>query len=279
VDEQYSPDRSELYDYRLDRILGRGGTGTVYRGIHKKTGQVAAIKLFRADFFRNRLHVRDLAKCAKKFRKFDHRNVVKIYDFVSGKDGECIVMEFVDGPNLRWYIENRPYNMRERLLIVTQICNGMAYLHEQGYVHHDFKPANVLFTRRGVAKVSDYSLYGHSVLLGMFDPGMHDQVTPMYVAPEFLRKEKATPKSDQYSLGVTLYVLFAGRVPFEVDNLQRLYECHLMAVPDHPSTVNRECPEELGDIIMRLLEKKPAKRFRDCDQVRIALSEIGRSRI
>jgi len=113
----------------------------------------------------------------------------------------------------------------------------------------------------------------------MFDPGMHDQVTPMYVAPEFIRKDKVTAQSDQYSLGIAMYVMFAGRVPFEVDSLQKLYECHLVVVPEHPTTVDRRCPQDLGDIVMRLLEKDPEKRYKDCDELRIALADIGKSRI
>jgi len=279
MSDDYTPDRPELYGYKLDRVLGHGGSGQVYRAINQKTGDVVAVKLFRANFFRNRLHVMDLAKCAKQFREFDHINVVKVYDFVSGKDGECLVMEYIDGPELRWYIKNRPWDLRERLVIVTQICNGLQYLHEKGFVHHDFKPGNVLFTRKGVVKLTDYSLAGKSLLLALFDSGVVDQVTPMYVAPEFLRKEKASPRSDQYSLGVTMYQLFAGRMPFEVDNLPTLYECHLRVVPDHPSIVDKRCPQALGDIIMRLLSKDPDKRYYDCDQLRIALADIGRSRI
>ena len=278
-EKEYTPDRQELYGYKLDRIIGRGGTGTVYRAINVKTGKPVAVKLFRANFFRNRLHVRDLARCAKHFKKFRHPNIVQIYDFVSGKDGECLVLEFVDGPNLRWYIQNRPWDLRERLVIVAQICNGLQYLHEQGFAHHDFKPSNVLFTRKGVAKLCDYSLAGNSLLLSLLDPSMIDQVTPMYVAPEFLRKEKATAQSDMYALGVTMYLMFAERLPFQVDNLHKLYECHLRIVPEHPTTVNRKCPQELGDIIMQLLNKRPENRYRDCDELRIALANIGKSRI
>jgi serine/threonine-protein kinase len=277
--EQFTPDRKELYGYRLDRILGRGASATVYRAIDPEAGRVVAVKLFRASFFRNRLHVRDLVKSAKRFKKFDHRNVVQVYDFISDEDGECLVMEYIDGPSLRWYIENRPWNLRERLGIITQICGGLQYLHENGFVHHDLKPANVLFTRKGIAKLSDYALVGNSWVQSLFDRGMHDLVTPMYVPPDFLRKEKASPQSDMYSLGVTMYLMFAGRLPFLADNLQKLYEYHLRVLPDHPTIVNKNCPQELGDIIMRLLEKQPAKRFKDCDQLRIALADIGKSRI
>ncbi|HEO72429.1 MAG TPA: serine/threonine protein kinase [Candidatus Hydrogenedentes bacterium] len=277
---QYTPDRQELYGYKLDRILGRGGTATVYRGIDAKKGKVVAVKLFRASFFRNNLHIRDLAKCVKQFKRFEHCHLVRIYDFMSGKDGECLIMEYIDGPDLRWYIQNRPWNLRERLGILSQICTGFQYLHERGFVHHDFKPGNVLFTRKGVAKISDYSLAGKSYLLALFDPnGAHDQITPMYVAPELLRKEKASPQSDMYSLGITMYLMFTGRVPFEVDSLPKLLECHLRVIPEHPSVVDRRCPHDLGDIIMRLLDKRPQNRYEDCDQLRIALADIGRSRI
>jgi serine/threonine-protein kinase len=136
-----------------------------------------------------------------------------------------------------------------------------------------------LFTRRGQAKLSDYSLTKTSLISGLLDGTSHDQITPMYLAPELIRKEKATPQSDIYSLGITLYLLFTEKLPFNVDSLIKLYNCHLRVVPDHPTMVNKKCPQALGDIIMRMIDKKPENRFQDCDQLRIALSDVGQSRI
>lgn len=279
ADDQYTPDRPKLYHYKLDRILGQGGTGRVYRGIDTKKGEVVAIKLFRENFFRNALHLRDLVKSVKRFKKYSHPHVVKILDFIDGEDGKCMVMEYVDGPDLKWYLVNRPWNVKERIAICSQICSGLQYLHDQKVIHHDIKPANILFTRTGMVKLADFSLYGSSFLLELIDKGAGEQITPMYVPPEIIRGEGASPLSDQYSLGVTMYLLFAERLPFLVDNLQRLYQCHLNVVPDHPSLVNPKCPHALGDAIMKLMSKKPADRFGDCDELRIAISELGRSRI
>ena len=277
--DRYAPDRSNLYHYKLDLVLGEGGTGKVYRGIDTKRGEPVAVKLFHEAFFKNKLHVRDLAKCIKRFRKYDHPNVVKIFDFIDGEEGRCMVMEYIDGPNLGWYMENRPWNLQERLIICAQICNGLQYLHDQKCIHHDFKPANVLFTRQGLVKLADFSLYGSSFLIELLDQGAGQQVTPKYVPPEFLRKDTITNASDQYSLGIAMYLMFAGQDPFPVDTLQALYQCHLHMLPERPERVNQQCPPALGDIIMKLIAKYPKDRFGDCDEVRIALSDIGRSRI
>lgn len=277
--ESHAPDRRQLYHYKIDRLLGRGGTGTVYRALDTKTGQVVALKLFSAAFFRNRMHLRDFARSVTKFTKFEHVNVVRIFDFIAEEEGNCLILEYVDGPDMRWYIENRPWDLQERLIVVAQICNGLQYLHDRGFTHHDLKPANVLFTRKGVAKLTDFSLCGSSTWLALFDAGVHEQVTPLYMAPELIRKEKATNKSDLYSLGVAMYIMFAGKAPFEADNLARLYQCHLHVRPFHPTDVNPRCPRELGDIIMRLLAKEPEARYQDADQLRISLADIGRRRI
>ncbi|MBI2422041.1 MAG: serine/threonine protein kinase [Candidatus Hydrogenedentes bacterium] len=277
--DKYSPDISSLYHYKLNRILGEGGTGRVYRGIDTKKGEVVAIKLFRENFFRNRFHLHDLSKSVKRFKKFSHPNVVQIFDFIDGKEGRCMIMEYIDGPDLKWYLTNRPWNLIERINIANQMCAGLQYLHDNDCVHHDIKPANILFTRKGQAKLADFSLYGSSFLLELVDKGAGEQITPMYVAPEVIRKEGATPSADQYSLGITFYMLFAGRVPFQVDTLQKLYHCHLHFMPDHPHEVNPQCPRAVGDIIMKMLGKKPKDRFADCDQLRIALSDHARSRI
>lgn len=274
-----SPDRAKIYRFKIDLLLGRGGTGSVYRAIDTENGAVVAVKIFNANFFRNRLHVRDFAKSVARFRKFSHPNVVQVYEFISGEEGECLVIEYADGPDLLWYIENRPWNLQERLVIAAQICNGLQYIHEQGFIHHDLKPSNILFTRKGVIKITDYSLVRHS-LLTLFGAPISEQVTPMFIAPELIgKKEKATAQSDIYALGVTFYLLFVGRLPFAADSLQKLYMCHLHLAPTHPTAANREVPQTLGDIIMKMMDKNPANRFTDADQLRITLSDVGRSRI
>lgn len=279
VDSQFMPDIPQLYHYKLQRILGEGGSGRVYLAIDNKKGEAAAIKLFHENFFRNRLHVRDLAKSVTKFKRFKHNNVVQILDFLDGDEGRCMVMEYVDGPSLKWYILNRPFKLSERIGICIQICQGMQYLHDKGCIHHDFKPANVLFTRTGTVKIADFSLYGSSFLLELVDRNVGEQITPMFVAPEFIRKEKITPLGDQYSMGVTFYMLFTEKVPFMVDNLRKLYQCHLALMPDHPSLVNPQCPTPLGDIIMKMMHKRPEGRFADCDQLSVALTQLLQSRI
>lgn len=279
LDPQFIPDIPKLYHYKLERVLGQGGTGKVYLGIDTKKGEAVAVKLFHENFFRNYLHVRDLAKSVAKFKRFKHTHCVQIFDFIDGPEGRCMIMEYVDGPSLKWYILNYPWNLQERINLSMQICQGMQYLHDKGCVHHDFKPANVLFTRTKVVKIADFSLYGSSFLLELMDRSVGEQITPMFVAPEFIRKEKVSAAGDQYSMGITFYMMFAERVPFPVDNLSALYQCHLTVMPDHPSLVNPKCPTALGDIIMKLLNKRPEKRFADCDELRIALSQIGRSRI
>jgi serine/threonine-protein kinase len=272
-------DRTKLYQYKVDSLLGRGGTGTVYRGVDRDTGDVVALKLFHANYFKNRGHIRELAKSVKRFKKFDHTNVMSIYDFISGDEGECLVQEYIDGPDLTWYCHNRPWNVNERLMVCAQICNGLQYIHDQGFLHHDIKPSNVLFTRTGVVKLSDYSLYHPGLLSSLLDSGLKDMVTPMYIAPEVINKKKATVQSDIYALGITFYVMFAGRVPFEVDSLQRLYGCHLNTVPDHPCVVNRNCPGPVGDVIMRMIEKDPEVRYPDCDMLRVTFADLGETRI
>jgi serine/threonine protein kinase len=276
-----TPDRASLYHYNLNLILGEGGTGRVYRAIDSKKGEVVAVKRFRENFFRNPMHKRDLKKSVKRFKKLKNDNVVQIYDFFDKNedDGNCMVMEYVDGINLHEYMLRPKWDLTQRHGIAIQMCNGLQYLHDHKIVHHDFKPANVLFTRTGKAKIADFSLYGSSFILELLDKGASEQVTPKFVAPEFLRKEKTTALSDQYSFGVTLYMLFTQEDPFPADNLQKLYYSHLHIVPQHPSSVNQNCPRPLGDVVMKCLAKKPSERFEDFDMVRTVLASIDPHRI
>jgi eukaryotic-like serine/threonine-protein kinase len=273
------PSQSELCGYKLQMEMGRGGTGTVFRALNPKTGQVVALKRFHHNFFRSKAHIKELAKSVKKFKTLDHKNVVGIYDFISERDDNVMVLEFVDGPDLKWYLEHRPYNQPERLVILAQICNGLGYLHDKKFQHHDLKPANVLFTRKGLVKLCDFSLAGGGGMFSFLEGNAVEQITPMFVPPELIRKEKATALSDMYSLGVMMYIMFTGKVPFEVDQLDKLYACHLSQDPFHPTDVFPACPRDLGNIIMRLMSKKPANRFQDCQELRIALAQIGHSRI
>lgn len=279
AENQYTPDISKLYNFKLQRILGEGGTGRVYLGIDMNKGVPVAIKLFHENFFRNRLHVRDLLKSISKFKKFKHTNLVQIFDFIDDTEGRCLVMEYIDGPSLKWYLLNRPYKLTERINICLQICAGMQYLHDKGCIHHDFKPGNVLFTRTGIVKIVDFSLYGSTFLVELLDRNIGEQITPMFVAPEFIRREKITAQSDIYSMGITFYMLFTDRVPFSADNLRKLYQCHLGVMPPHPSEVNPACPVPLGNIIMKMIAKQPEGRYADCDELRVALSQVTRSRI
>jgi len=277
---QKATNRSKIYHFKLDRILGEGGTGTVYRGIDQKTGEPVAVKVFHANFFNDASEIRDLSKSVTRFQKFDHQNVTRVLQFLHGGEEPCLVMEYVDGPDMKWYIRERPWNMDERLVIIYQICNGLQYIHDQGFVHHDLKPENVLFTRKGEVKLCDYALR-RAKWSAIFEREnkLAGSVTPMYIAPEIIDKKAASPQSDMYSLGVILYLMFAGEFPFKADNLQALYVSHLKIKPDHPSGVNRRCPPDLGDVIMKLLSKNPKERFETCDQVRIALANVGQSRI
>lgn len=274
------PDRAELFHYKLQLTVGRGGTGTVYRAVDPKTGQTVALKLFHANFFRNTVHLRDLKKSTKKFKKLSHPNLVEVYDFLSGDDGEVLVQEFVDGPDMQQYQASRPWNLNEMLVIMVQVCNGLGYLHDQGYVHHDLKPGNVLFTRKGQAKICDFSLGGTGILSELLEKSARvEQITPMYVAPELINKKRATKLSDMYSLGAVMYLLFTRHVAFEVDSLPQLYHAHLHEKPLHPDHVEPKCPHELGEIIMKLMEKNPKDRYQSCDELRIAMADIGRQRI
>jgi eukaryotic-like serine/threonine-protein kinase len=233
---QKATNRSKIYHYKLDRILGEGGTGTVYRGIDQNTGEPVAVKVFHANFFSDNSHIRDLAKSVARFKKFDHPNVTRVIDFLHKGEEPALVMEYVDGPDMKRYIQERPWNMDERLVIIYQICNGLQYIHDQGFVHHDLKPENILFTRKGQVKLCDYALRRSKWFAFLESENkLMGSVTPMYIAPEIIEKKGASPQSDMYSLGVVLYLLFTGQFPFKADNLQALYFCHLKEKPEHPT--------------------------------------------
>ena len=159
-------------------------------------------------------------------------------------------------------------NRRLHLFVVRQIANDSV----------PFGPSSAVLTdKEQFSSAHDLRPSFQFVEFGFISS--EPRVIQRVIAPELIRKEKATKRSDIYSLGVTCYLMFTGKLPYEVFSLQQLYSCHLHVDPEHPSRVNPKCPPQLGDIIMYMMSKKPAKRPESFDQIRIKIADIGRSRI
>ncbi|MFN0130415.1 MAG: ankyrin repeat domain-containing protein [Verrucomicrobiales bacterium] len=241
-------------DLRIDSMLGQGGMGSVYKVWQTALERFAALKVLPLDFasrpgFRDRF-----TREARTLAALNHPHIVTVYDFGERHHHFFFLMEYVDGGDLRSLIRSRSPSTRETLHVIDQVCDALAYAHEQGVVHRDIKPGNVLLDSRGRVKIADF---GVAKLLGQTDTGMpagYVLGTPRYMAPEQLESPVTVDhRADIYSLGVLLYELLTGNLPTE-------------PVTPLPRSATRD--NRLEGVVLRALERDPNHRFQHASEIR-----------
>jgi serine/threonine-protein kinase len=247
-----------LGKYRLERAIGMGGFGAVYRARHVVVGNVVAIKLMRPSVIRSRPELLQLlAEEARFAAQIDHANVDRVHDVATSNEHTYIIMEHVDGPDLRVMIKRRgalPYMMVIRILrhIAAALAAGLV----ENLIHRDVKPSNILLTRTGVTKLADFGLARSSSAAET--TGIHGAVgTAAYMAPEQASDPRRVGyRSDIYSLGVTAYHALTGGLPFaehDADQLAVAHKTHLV-VP--PSRFVAAIPPALDDLVVAMMAKR-----------------------
>jgi len=256
--------------YVIERELGRGGMGVVYLARDTQLDRRVALKFLgtmvdHSEEFRQRF-VRE----AKAAAKVSHPNIVAIYDIGSQEGSAYIAMEYVEGTSLTRYLADKGrLPLREAANLTLQICSAVHAIHEQGIVHRDIKPDNILIGRGGLIKVMDFGL-AKIKDMRLTAPGMV-MGTPCYMPPEQIRGEETDARSDIYALGLVFYELFTGKTAFSEGNVinRQLYE-----MPAPPRAIVPELPESLEHIIMKCVAKKPEERFASCQELATTLRQI-----
>src|SRR5262249_11679583 len=252
--------------FTLEKELGQGGMGTVYRATDQVLGRNVAIKLLKdagteEEAEKIRLEAQILARLV-------HDKIVRLYDFGESDGTYFLVMEEVNGPSFsnRW----RDLLLDDRLRICGQVAEALDYAHVQGVIHRDVKPGNVLLTPSDEAKLSDFGL---SLLTGDgSDPSGTIRGTPRYMSPEQARGRSLDHRTDLYSVGVMLFECATGEVPFVVQAMSVIGQ-HVNAVPPAPRLKNPEISSTLENLILSLLEKNPTQRPASGNLVALALFE------
>ncbi len=254
--------------YQLEEPLGRGGMAVVYKGRDRMLERTVAIKVLRAGFSNNPAFRERFRQEAKAAANLSHPNIVTIHDFGIDEGRIFIVMEYVPGMTLKEYIEKRGQVSIERgIALAIQACAGIGYAHRAGLVHCDVKPQNMLVTPDRRLKVTDF---GIARALASIRPDERSQVvwgSPQYFSPEQASGRPPSPASDVYSLGVTFYEMFTGRLPFEAETGAELARLHREAAPAPPRELRPDLDENLNRIIMKVLSKEPSARYRTADQL------------
>ncbi len=268
--EQIGVGRSKftLGEYIITDFIGQGGMGHVFKGVHKVMGRECALKTLPSG----RVTPQTLDSFYREIRlqaKLDCSYLVRAYDAGVDKTTHYFVMEYVPGMDLRRLIKVKGKLPQEQAAsIIMQAAYGLEYAHQQGMVHRDVKPGNILVTPDGIAKVSDVGLAAFTTNL-VDDPRAGKIVgTADYLSPEQIRTPLAVgPVSDVYSLGCTLYYTVCGKVPYPGGDTAHKLRRHLEETPFHPRKFAENINEEFVDIIAEMMDKDPNKRIQTCAEV------------
>ena len=262
--------------YQLLEPLGTGGMAQVYRARDLMLERFVAIKILRSDYSADpELQVR-FRQEAKAAANLSHPNIVTVHDFGFDQGKLFIVMELVPGTNLKLMVENLgKFSPEDALPIIVQACAGLGYAHRAGLVHCDVKPHNILVTPDRRVKVTDFGIA--RAIAGIHPDEQNDVVwgSPLYFSPEQAAGQAPSPASDVYSLGVVMYEMLAGRPPFIAKTADTLARLHREMMPQPPSELNPKVTPELEQIIMKILAKEPAARYRTADQLGRVLMTFG----
>jgi len=261
--------------YTLHGELGRGAMAVVHRAYDPHIGRTVALKILRAEFAERDEYRYHFLCAARAAGTFTHPGIVTIFDVGINDGTPYIAMELLEGPTLTTFVEQHaPLPLRAILRIVTQIANALDYAHQRGVVHQDIKPDNIIVTNNTChVKVMDFGIAkAHEEVDGSSSGPV--AATPEYMSPEQIRRGEVDGRSDLYSLGVLLYWLLAGRVPFRADNVTDLLRQTLNEPPPALKPLDPAMPAALVDVVRTLLAKDPAERYQHGSELIEALSSI-----
>ena len=253
--------------YRIIEELGKGGMGKVYKAHDTDIKEKVALKLLRPEISADTKTVERFQNEIKFARKIVHKNVGRMYDLGKEKGSYYITMEYVEGQDLKRLIrQSRQLTVGTSLLIAKQICEGLIEAHQIGVVHRDLKPSNIMVDEDGNVRIMDFGIARSLKEKGITGAGVMIG-TPEYMSPEQVDGKDTDQRSDIYSLGVILYEMVTGRLPFEGDSALSVAIKHKTEKPKDPKELNTQISEDLNSMILKCLEKDKDRRYQSAEEI------------
>ncbi|MGD8540282.1 MAG: protein kinase, partial [Candidatus Aminicenantes bacterium] len=260
--------------YQIIEELGKGGMGRVYKAQDTELKEKVALKLIKPEISSDKKTVERFQNELKFARKIVHKNVGRMYDLGKEEGSYYITMEYVDGQDLKGMIrQSKQLTIGTAISIAKQVSEGLSEAHKLGVIHRDLKPSNVMIDRDGNARIMDFGIARSVEGKGITGAGVMIG-TPEYMPPEQAEAKEVDQRSDIYSLGVILYEMVTGRVPFEGDTALSIAMKHKGEEPKDPREFNSQISEDLTRVILRCLQKDMDKRYQNAGEVRSELEKI-----
>ena len=262
--------------YEIRELIGVGGMANVYHCYDTIDAREVAIKILKDEFLDNEDFIRRFKNESKAIAVLNHPNIVRVYDVSFGDMIQYIVREYSDGMTLKEYIDMQGVlDWKETVHLTTQILKALQHAHENGIVHRDIKPHNIMLLQDGTIKVTDFGIarFSSNATRTMTEQAIG---SVHYIAPEQARGEKTDGKTDIYSVGVMMYEMLTGTLPFDADSAVSVALMQLQANPKRPREINPDIPEGLEEITMKAMQKAPDDRYHSAVEM---LSDIERFRL